>query len=52
MKFIIETTRNYKMEYVHRVGEFRPAGRGVVNKSDLMLYLRKQPDLQERVTQE
>lgn len=28
------------------------AGRGVVNKSDLMLYLRKQPDLQERVTQE
>ncbi|AJT71858.1 Mhf1p [Saccharomyces cerevisiae S288C] len=30
----------------------RHAGRGVVNKSDLMLYLRKQPDLQERVTQE
>ncbi|CAI6752989.1 ASN_HP2_G0046270.mRNA.1.CDS.1 [Saccharomyces cerevisiae] len=30
----------------------RHAGRDVVNKSDLMLYLRKQPDLQERVTQE
>ncbi|CAD6647820.1 BAH_G0047560.mRNA.1.CDS.1 [Saccharomyces cerevisiae] len=29
----------------------RHAGRDVVNKSDLMLYLRKQPDLKERVTQ-
>ncbi|QHS76039.1 Mhf1p SPAR_O00670 [Saccharomyces paradoxus] len=28
------------------------AGRDVVNDSDLMLYLRKQPDLQEKVIQE